>query len=309
MLIGTTIKGIEEIAEKELKKSKKILPGRLLFESNTNEFQSLLMLYTYITHFKFKDADDLIEKLKPLKLTVEEPFKVECKREGDHDFSSQDIAAKYGAYLAENLNPDLKKPKTVVYLDIQDKNCIVGLNPINLSKRHYRVKTTSQSLNSTVAFSLSIFADIKESYVIVDPFCKSSDILIEAARYSKSKKIFGLDQIIAHIRNSKINSKLAKVELTIYQLDLDWLETKFDGNSVDRILTFPPIYTALKKDVLNIYKEFYIQADKILKKTGKICLITTTPDQIIFSKNFKIEKRLDFKHGDLNYSLLLFQKA
>ena len=309
MFVGVTVKGLEDLAIKELKKAKKLFPGRLLFDSKEKDFQSLLVVYTYVSHFEFKDEEDLLEKLFATKISVEEPFKVECKREGEHDFSSQDIGFKFGAYLAEKLTPDLKNPKTTVYVDISDNNCIVGLNQINLAKRPYRVKTSSQSLNSCIAFMLSVFADVKKSHTIVDPFCRSSEILIEAARYTKSKKIFGIDNIFNNIRNSKVNAKLAKVELTLHKLDLDWLETKFEANSVDRILTYPLIYTKLKKDILDSYKLFFDQALIILKKSGKIAILTTTPEPILtYSKDFKLEKRLDFKHGDYSYSLMLFVK-
>ena len=50
------------------------------------------------------------------------------------------------------------------------------------------------------------------------------------------------DEIMANIRNTEINSKLAGANksLKFSRMETKWLDSKFKKSSIDKIITFPP---------------------------------------------------------------------
>lgn len=61
--------------------------------------------------------------------------------------------------------------------------------------------------------------------------------------------------------------------------DIEWLDTKFKKNSVDKIVAqIPePSQSVNEKDVEKLYKEFFYQIEFILKKGGTITAIARNP--------------------------------
>lgn len=317
-VILKTIDGLEPIVLQEVKSSKKILPGTIQAKVSNSEklkkLMSITKVYILIKKFKFKDKKEILNQKLNLKKYLKNSFLVRCEREGTHKFNSIDIERELGAKLFKNykIKVDFKAPETIVYVDIIENNCLIGidLTPKPLSKRDYKVKTTSQTLNSCIAYALTKFAKWKPSEVLLDPFCKSGDIVIEAALSTNKKtKIYAID---SYTKPVEINSKLAKVKINIQKAELDWLDTLFKKNSVGKIITSPPIITEFnKKEMDIIYKEFFNNSSYILKKTGLLTIITTTPEQIRnYAKEykFKINKEYNIKLGDLNYKVLIFKK-
>lgn len=317
-LILKTIEGLEPIVIQETKsfKPKKILPETVqVTTTNLNklkQLRSINKIYILIKKFKFKNKKDIINQKLDIKKYLKHSFVVRCKRKGNHDFNSIEIEKLVGEqiYNKYKIKVDFKSPETIVYVDILDDNCLIGIDqtPANLTKRDYKVKTTSQTLNSCIAYSLNKFANWKPNETLLDPFCGSGDIVIEAALSTNKKtKIYAID------RNTKpieINSKLAKLKINIQKAELDWLDTYFKKNSVDKIITSPPIITELnEKEILPEYKEFFNQVNYILK--GTLTIITIKPEYILnFAKEykFKLIKEHNIKLGDLNYKVLILKK-
>lgn len=317
-LILKTIEGLEPIVIQETKsfKPKKILPETIQITTNNikkiKKLRSINKIYILIKKFKFKNKSEIAKQKLDIKKYLKSSFVVRCKRKGKHDFNSIEIERLLGEqiYKKYKTKVDFKAPETIVYVDIINNDCLIGIDqtPANLNKRDYKVKTTSQTLNSCIAYSLIKFANWKPNEVVLDPFCGSGDIMIEAALSTNKKtKIYAID------RNTKpieINSKLAKVKINIQKADLDWIDTYFKKNSVDKIITSPPIITELnEKETLPEYKEFFNQINYILK--GKLTIITTKPEYILkFAKEykFKLIKEHNIKLGDLNYKVLILKK-
>ncbi|MFH1440006.1 MAG: THUMP domain-containing protein [Candidatus Woesearchaeota archaeon] len=130
-------------------------------------------------------------------------FKVVCKRIGEHDFGSQDVAEKVGELLLDkhNISSEGKKinkikvtmlnPDIVIYVFINEKELYLGIDfsGLDLSKRDYKIFSTASSLNGAVAYALLRLAKLKHKDVMIDPFCGSGVIPIEAALYLKNKSV------------------------------------------------------------------------------------------------------------------------
>lgn len=285
--IAITAKGIEDIAMDEINsllkaKPKKIKPGRILFSSKTPlqslKLSSILRVYSLHKKFNFKSLKDLLKKAEKINFDfVNDPFVVRCYREGIHPFLSQQVSIQLGDIIfKQGHSVDLKSPQTVVYAEIIGKTCFLGeLLFDNLQKRDYRLRRSPGSISSIIAYSLLKFAKWKKKEVLVDPFCKDGVIPIEAALLG-GKNIFGFDDSLNNVRNARINAKLAGVDINLGKAEINWLDTKFEHGSVDKIITFPPFPSKTKKqeEIENIYKDFFYQASYVLKKKGSITLIS-----------------------------------
>lgn len=304
MKIATTLIGLENVLKNE-SKGNVIIPGRVLFNKDIN-LKSALMIYDYITYFKFDKEQEIYDNISKINLRFKGSFRVDCNREGEHIFNSQEIRQNVGEIIYnKNHKVDLDNPKNIFYVDIINNYCFFGKNPVNLAKRDYRVRAGKDSLNAALAFSLLKIAEFDKNKSLLDTFCGDGIILIEAALLG-GKKIYGFGN---DIKNASINSKVAKVKLSLHDKDLNWISTLLKKNSLDLIIT-KPLFPSKKKSVNfvdKITRELFIQSDCVLKRNGKIILLT--PKTEIIKKyaklyKFNIEEILNIIYGKLDYKVL-----
>ena len=302
--IAECVEGLEEITQLEIKEtlkisSEKILAGRVKFKVKNlkvlknfmHNTRSSVKVYELIEKLEFSDIKNLEEKIKSIKFPkIKPPFVVRCERSGEHDFNSIDIEKLAGEVIIsknKNLKVDLKNPKTTIILDIIKNICFVGIDhtKIRLTKRDYRIRLIPNPINPCIAYSMLRISDIKEKDAILDPFCRSGEIPIEAAMFflkilpnkksleiqntyrqkNKKLKVYCTDSSLNNIKSAEINSKIAGIykNINFGRMDIEWLDTKFKKNSVDKIITFPP-YPTLNfplKNLEKIYKELFYQAE------------------------------------------------
>ena len=306
--IASTLEGLEIIAEEELN-GKKDSKGRVLFNKEKKIIRSALFSYQLLKKFKFKKEEDIYKtQIDP---KIKGTIRVDCKREGKHKFSSQDIRKSFGEKLFnQGFKVNLKEPENIIFIDIKDNNCFIGLNPVENYKRNYRIRNVSGSINSTIAYSLVHLAEIKKTDSILDPFCKDGILLIESG-ISGAKNLNGLER---DIKNASINSKLAKIKINLSNDPLDWIETRFKEGSITKIITNLPSQSKKisKNDAAEITREFFYQSKHVLNKKGLMVLLTR--DSLIVKKfasefEFKIINSLDFIQGDTKYSILKLKRS
>ncbi|HII15676.1 MAG TPA: methyltransferase [Nanoarchaeota archaeon] len=344
--IAHTVLGIEDIAIKEIEeltkaKAKQILPGRLLFECSEKAINELIYVARSVTRvclllskFRFKTVEDIEKELNKIKFNVQGTFAAKCSRRGVHAFDSHEVEVLVGN--AVNGKVDLENPDTVIYADIVDYDCIIGilLTRKELQKRDYRVKANPQSVNACVAYAMIRISGWKKSESLLDPFCKDGVVAIEAALYAGNiprgffsndgkiaavdKKIkkgelkaYAYDPLMPNVRSAEINAKLASVnkQITFSRTDLDWLDTKFGKSSVDNIITaFPSMHE--DREIEKMAKEFFYQAEYILKKKGKIVIAARKPELVKkYAEKFKITEERQITIGELSYMVFIFEKA
>ena len=307
--IGICLNGIEEVAEKETK-GKKIYSGRVSFLkkslSKKEEFKSLLTVYRLFKKFNFRKEDDILDEFKKLKIKIKQSFRVKCNREGKHIFKSVDIEKLLGIYLQKKgYKLNFKEPETIIFVDIIDNFCLIGLlEKEELQKREYRIKLNPETLNPTIAYAALSLVEYKKNDILVDPFCRDGIIIIEAGLMKKGK-LFGFDK---NIRNARINSKIAKVDINLSQNEIDWLDTKFKKKSVKIVSYLPSVSKRnLETDIRQVYSEFFHQAKYIVKE--KMCLIVKKTELIKeYLTDFKLLKEINIKVGDDSYNLLVLKK-
>ena len=363
--LALTNKGLEEFCEKEIKEkiktsTTKIKENCVFFEAKdidelcsfayTSQTSAKVLLL--IDEFSFRGQQDLIKKASEKKQEIEKyisgkTFKVNTKRIGDHEFSSMDISIEIGKDLEGE--PDFKSPEVIVYVFINQDEASISIDLIGFdsSKRNYKIFNHPQSIKGNVAFSLLMFAGYKKDRIVIDPFCGTGPIPIEAALYStdfpvnyynknqllfsnihkfdfeKSDKkiskenkdsIFAFDHQIRHVNSTKKNAKIAGINksISISKLGVRWLETKFDENSVDMIVTHPPQLSknTNPKEVEKVYDEFFYQVEFVLKKKGCVAILSKEKDLLSEKAekyNFRLKESKEVMTGKEQMLFLKFE--
>lgn len=343
-----SIKEIKEITKKQAKvDSVSILILKNALASDLYKIiysaRSINKATILLEGFDFNTLQDILNRIGKIdfKKYIKGQFSVSCKRIGTHEFNSKPIFDTTTNIISNKYSVEAnhKEPNTIIVINIIDKKCYISIDYIGLelNKRKYKVKTSFADINSTLAYSLLRISGYNSNKKLLDPFCGNSSIVTEAAlvisnipnlykndkipknissqlnkkiKKIKTKSIFGLDSKYINIKNSRINSKLAGISNLIdYQnLDLEWIDTKFKKNSIDLIVTNPPIITQRnERDILSVYKQLFYQANYALKKIGNITLITTNSEQIIKiaqENNFVVEEKRKVLIGNQDYGIL-----
>ncbi|PIN86436.1 hypothetical protein COV19_04730 [Candidatus Woesearchaeota archaeon CG10_big_fil_rev_8_21_14_0_10_44_13] len=154
--------------------------------------QSAIKVLMLLDSFSFKDEDEIFSRAERTAKTEEfkdivgkkTSFMVKCTRIGEHGFSSIEIEQGIGKGIDGQVN--LKTPEVVVYAYIYHQKCHLGIDfaGFDLSKRQYRIFNYKDALKGTFAYSLLRIAGYKKGDFLLDPFCGSGVIVIEAALYA-----------------------------------------------------------------------------------------------------------------------------
>jgi len=347
--IAITHRGIEDVAVLEIKElikvSSKVNETVVLFEPKkmidlcrlAYKAQSIIKVICLFDEFKIQtDFNKILRTIeKRIKkidfdkwLDKYKSFKVLCQHLTNDNFSSQDIEKETGAFIIESIKQkkrydqkvDLENPDLIFYVYIFNERCYLGIDfcGFDLSKRDYKVFSSASDIKGTIAYSLLRIVGYKKEKKLLDPFCSSGIIPIEAALYNKgsvnyyrkddfaflklkpfekqnfeqfftklNKKenknkplIFASDQQLYHIRSAKKNAKIAAInkDIEFSRADLEWLDTRFDKNEIDLIVTKPMFSKYDLKRTKKTYDEFFYAAKYILSEKGKIVLISRSMD-------------------------------
>jgi putative N6-adenine-specific DNA methylase len=377
--IAITHKGIEDIAALEVKElikvSSKVKETVVLFEPKkiidlctlAYKAQSVIKVIYLFDEFKIQtDFNNILKTIeKRIKkinfdkwLDKDKSFKVLCKHLTNDDFSSQDIEKETGAFIIKDIKEkkgyeqkvDLENPDLMFYVYIFNKRCYLGIDfcGFDLSKRDYKVFSSASDIKGTIAYSLLRIAGYKKQKKLLDPFCSSGIIPIEAALYNKGSVnyyrkddfaflklkpfekqdfenffnkqdnknkslIFASDQQLYHIRSAKKNAKIAGVNKNIEfsRADLEWLDTRFDKNEIDLIATKPMFSKYDLKRTKKTYDEFFYAAKYILSGKGKIALISRSMDLLKESAEkhgFKVTDERTVWQGQQKLNITIFIK-
>jgi len=296
----------------------------------------------------FNNIKTRLDKLD-LSEWIKNTFNVKCDRQGKHDFHGVDIAGKVANLIIKkhkNLKTDFDNPDIIFYLYINNDKGYLGIDfaGFELAKRQYKIFNHPESLKGVTGYNIVKESGFTKDKVLIDPFMGSGVIVIEAALYAtnfpvqyynKDKlfftkfdffddkffkeqdskiiaktKVFGYDFQLRYLKAAQKNSKLAGMKgLNLSKLDIDWLYTKFENNSVNCIVTDPPRMSKHKdtNKLRKIYEELFEQASKILKKSGVIILLTKNKDvlsEIAEKHKFKITKSYLLNQGKEIFNVL-----
>jgi tRNA (guanine6-N2)-methyltransferase len=208
-------------------------------------------------------------------------FRVTTKRYGTHCFTSTDVQIAAGAGLVERYGTkvDLEGYAVNVRVDIHEWTGLVGLqlSRRSLSKRHQRLYTQRTSLKSVVAYAMLRLAELPhEGGALLDPFCGSGTILMEAASVFPQFTIYGSDSSDKAVEGTRRNLQQAgAVAAQLCHCNAQAVDEAYGGTRFRAIVTNPPYGVRLfrGRDLYVFYRDFLQSAYKVLEPGGKVVVL------------------------------------
>ena len=299
---------------------------------------------------KFALSKDLLKIFKEGKT-----FAVTAVKHSNNPIPSTDLAAEWGAIMKDlvKLEVDLTSPDVKVFVSIS-KNAYelaIDLVGFDMSKRPYKLFNNPTALNGAVAFALCKYSKLTKTTKILDPFCGSGVINIEAALFQQGQSCFvfeerfsglklpttskifektkelvrskkhplkiknyGFDEQLRIILGARKNAKIAGVfdAITFSKASIDWIDSKFEENEVECIITQPPedgkrqVKKRRSKDMLD---ELFYQAKYVLKKKGTVNILQRNKENALLmaeKHGFKLLEEKFLSQGKQPFIFLRF---
>ena len=359
-MIAKTFKGLEDILAQELTNlgAENVQTDRrvvtftgdktLLYKANLH-LRTASRILKPICTFRADDTDDLYEKIKQVKwnnyFSVNQTFAIDSTVYSETFNHSQYITYRVKDAIVDWFNEhEGKRPRISVsnpdiYLNmhISHDTCTLSLDSSgeSLHKRGWRAEQTEAPINEALAAGMLLLAGWDGQCDLVDPFCGSGTILIEAALialgippgiYRKSfafekwpdfdqelfedlynddtcereftHHIYGSDKALKAIRIAEKNVKSANLQkyITIETADIKDLQPKTQNCL---IVSNPPYGERL--DTKNIM-QLYANIGEALKHrfTGSTAWIISSDERYLKNMGLRPTKRIPLVNGALD---------
>lgn len=251
-------------------------------------------------------------------------FRITSRRVGNHDFGSMDVQRVAGEVMVNKYGTgvNLNHPDLNVRVDVYDQTLMVGLQVTrqSLINRHNRTYIPRISLKPHVAYSL---VKLAATYAhqplgkVLDPFCGSGTILLEAAQCYPDLELFGSDLYEDVIEGARQNAQAAGFEdrIKLVRSDVFELDQVYSSNSFDAIITNPPFGIKLSKTKFfpNFYQNVLHQADQVLKPGGILVILSlkwsVLRSQVKKQGRFAIKELRKIETGGVHPRVFVLEKA
>jgi tRNA (guanine10-N2)-dimethyltransferase len=227
--------------------------------------------------------DDTIKY--PWKNVVGHDYAVRVKKIGlDPDFNSQAMEIEIGGIIKKGLGDkarvNLENPETFLRVIVINDNVLVSERLIKRAKKHfYDLKPHKRpffypgSMSPKLARGMSNLARVKKGSIVLDPFCGTGGILIEAGIIGA--KVIGIDIDEKMVEGTKRNLEYCNIDdYEVLQGDARYIKLPYN---VDAIVTDPPYGISASTagvESKKIYEESLLSMQEIVKEDGYICMAT-----------------------------------
>ena len=210
-MLAKTLMGLENILAQELEEhgAEKVEIGkravsfqgdlRMLYKANLR-LRTALKILVPIAEFEARDENDLYYAVKKIKwskyLDVEHTFAIDTTVYSEHFTHSKYVAFKAKDAIVdrfrerENKRPsiDVEDPDLRIHIHVRDRSFTLSLDssgkPLNM--RGYRVGNHPAIINEVLAAGLIQLSKWDKKTTLIDPFCGSGTLLIEAAMLAQN---------------------------------------------------------------------------------------------------------------------------
>lgn len=209
-------------------------------------------------------------------------FRVTSGRRGEHGFSSMDVQRVAGAALQARwgLPVDLTGYAVDVHVDVIGGLCTVAvaLTRAPLSNRHPRLQSHPAALRANIAYAALRMAGLGDGEgSLLDPFCGSGTILMEAGALAPRLQLLGGDWDRRTIAGAAVNLNAAGLSgrARLHCRDAMRLAEHYPPGTVDLIVTNPPYGRKLARTVYfpDFYRRLFQAAAAVLPPGGRLVLL------------------------------------
>jgi len=299
----TTVPGLEDIVVEEAREKFDVLDsmprfggvgGRVLLSVPISQYDRIFTLRSIehvielIGTFEVKSdksgLDQIYRGVYGFDIPLGSTFRVTCERVGSHEFTSIDVQRVAGQALVDKYSRkvNLKNPKTIVRVDVSHNLCVLGIQKtrVSLRIRYPRAFQHRSALNPVIAYAMLRIASVRPGDKVLDPFCGSGTIIIEAAQVWRGLELIGVDISPKSIEGAWMNAEAAGVRDKVKFIvgDARRLERALPmGWRADRVVSNLPfgIRSGRLKVIPTMYKNFLRSLRQFLAEGSRVCLLTT----------------------------------
>ena len=225
---------------------------------------------------------DTVHALDVPAMETADTFRASSVRQGTHDFTSVDVQKWAGGALDARYDAavDLEDYDVEVRVDVRDDRCLASTQHTReaLSRRQLDGYQPRAALKANVAYALLRLAHLDAPPdVLLDPFCGSGTILLEAADLWPDTQCYGNDWNEEAVVGSRKNVELAGLtdRIAIREGDVWHLAETFDDVTADLIVTNPPfgVRMASSMDFYPFYRRVLAQMAAVLRPGGLVVML------------------------------------
>ena len=223
-----------------------------------------------------------VKSLDVAAMETADTFRVTSVRQGDHDFTSVDVQRVAGGGLDAHYDAavDLEDYDVEVRVDVHDDRCLVSVQHTReaLSRRQLVGYQPRAALKANVAYALLRLAHLDTPpETLLDPFCGSGTILLEAADLWPETQCYGNDWDEEAVAGARTNVEHAGLtdRITIREGDVWHLAERFDDIAADLVVTNPPfgVRMASSMDFFPFYRRVLGQMAAVLQPGGTVVML------------------------------------
>ncbi|MFP4643150.1 MAG: THUMP domain-containing protein [Spirochaetales bacterium] len=266
-------------------------PGHCDRSALEAEMWKLRSIFHVIRHLRSitlsapENLDELIDGVSKTEfpnVSKADTFRVTSRRIGEHPFGSMDIERAAGAVVnrSTGMRVDLENFTVHVRVDLTDKVGTIGvqLTRFGLDRRHRWVFRPRVALRTTVAYGMLRLARLSQPpKAIIDPFCGSATVLLEAAALWPHARGVGVDKFSTCVDGANANVKAAGLSerIEIVQADARDLAELYEAGAFDAVICNPPFGVRLgqKTDFEHLYRRFLYGVEHILAPGGRVVFL------------------------------------
>ena len=261
---------LENIDDENIMEYYKVLTKRLGY---THEIHELI--------FK-SDIDNLSKDVENIHWNeyIDETFAVRVKRIRS-EIDTVDWERELGTLIlnnSKNIKVNLSKPKTLIRVVAHGEKLYIAIERIKLNKKHFEESKPHKrpffypgSMNPKLARCMVNLSRIKEGQLLLDPFCGTGGILIEAGLIGC--KVVGSDIYWKMQNGTAINLDYYGIEdYRTFHLDVRELKMY---EKVSSVVTDPPYGISTSTgdvDGEDIFKEFFHAIYDNMKDNAYLCM-------------------------------------
>lgn len=277
-----------------------------------------LSMSYYIDEFLFSAKKDDIKILsKKNKIPSEGTVAVRCKNRSKN-VNSKDIVKTLADNYTVDRKVNLSNPDIEIRVLITDKKSYVGVKKFEINRTQFENRKVQHrpffspiSLHPKIARCLVNISKIKQEGILLDPFCGTGGILLEAG-------LIGIKVVGSDIENKMIEGCKKTLEhynvkkFELFCTDIGDIDSKI--NIVDTVVTDLPYgksTTTKGEDVKDLYVRSFEKISNILKNEGIAIMGISSRESIkLGEKYLKLLEIHEIKaHSSLTRYFAVFQNT
>ncbi len=240
----------------------------------------------YSSDIDLQSAYEACAELRPV---PERPtFSVTANFVGKRNYSADEIklAVADGVYNTYDwiysADDSIAELNLRVFIDHETALVGVRLGQEALNKRPYKLAHLPGSLKPPVAAALVKLAKTAPGQSLLDPFCGSGTILVEAALMGAAAQ--GGDADAAAVEHARTNLQQAGVTVPVQQCDARTLPLA--DASMDCIVSNLPWGRQVQVDseLASLYRDALAEMRRVLVPGGRIVILTGTPELVVLPR-------------------------